>query len=182
MYENTTTTNTSVNKTATIENVAKKSTFNYSQECTKNKPEKGTQAYYNCILANKNSSIKDVQEALKNGRNGKYVINSNNTISWNAGSYRLFWDQLGRYYTDFSSNYLSAAQGGGWVFSDSFARANYGTSVCGAVCSWTGCPLARANGYYHGGKATNGQFINKEDVVAGYEVDMEAEMAVLPAV
>ena len=179
VYENTTTTNTSVNKTATIENVAKKSTFNYSQECTKNKPEKGTQAYYNCILANKNSSIKDVQEALKNGRNGKYVINSNNTISWNAGSYRLFWDQLGRYYTDFSSNYLSAAQGGGWVFSDSFARANYGTSVCGAVCSWTGCPLARANGYYHGGKATNGQFINKEDVVAGYEVDMETYQNVM---
>ena len=91
----------------------------------------------------------------------------------------MFWDQLGRYYTDFSANHLNSAQAGSYVYSDSFARANYGTSVCGAVCSWTGCQLARANGYYHGGKATNGQFINKEDVVAGYEVDMETYQNVM---
>ena len=179
VYEDTSTTNTSVNKTATVENVAKKSTFNYTKECVNNTPEVGTQAYYNCILANKNSSYNEIQLALKNGRNGKYVIKSNGSIVWDAGVNNFFWDQLGRYYTDYTAYSLSAAKNGSYVYSDSFARASDGTSVCGANCSWTGCNNARKNQYYYGGKATNGEFINQEDVVAGYEVDMETYQSVM---
>lgn len=146
------------------------------------------------VGSGKTFSISELRNALAEANKGYYKV-TGGQISWVAGP--RYWEKPGRYFseilTDYTVGRLKPAgransswggQDGLSVIDTGFLRNNYGTSVCMAACTWSGCSDARNNGYYVGvsnytpgngrpQNATNRQFLNTADAMDVYEYENE---------
>ncbi len=141
----------------------------------------------NQIGPGKKYSYEDLRTALTEYGTGYYYV-SGGSIAWHSGS--TYWDRPGRYFSIYLTEYtvgrLKSAgranaswnnQDGLSVIDSGFLRNNYGTSVCMAACSWSGCDEARTNGFYknwNATEATNRQFLNADDYSEVLELEQEA--------